>query len=119
MKQTRFQAADPCLIGDVRKCSVPVVVVQDILAKLSDKEIGEPVIVEVSPYAAQPVARSGRAGFFRYVRKGAVMVITVKGIRNRNAAAVEVSSIDEINILPAISIEIGNAYSRTEFLPVY
>src|SRR5580692_7957661 len=118
MKETRFQTANPGLISDVGKCSVTVVVVQDILAILSDKEIGETVVVKISPYTAQSVARSGDAGFFRYVGKGTVVVIVVKGIRNRNAATVEVSSIDEINVLPAIPIEIGNADSRTKFLPV-
>lgn len=118
MKQTRFQAANPGLISDVGKCSVTVIVVQDILAILSDKEIREPIIVKISPYAAQSVARSGHTGFFRYVGKGTVVVIAIKGICNRNAAVVEISSIDEINILPAIPIEIGNAHSGTKFLPI-
>src|ERR1700756_4351510 len=118
MKQTRFQAANPGLVSDVGKCSVTSVVVQDILAILSDKEVGETVVVKIPPYAAQSVASSGHAGFFRYVSKGAVAVIAIKRIRNRNAAAVEVSSIDEINVLPAVPIEIGNAHSRTKFLPV-
>src|SRR5579864_4629583 len=118
MKEARLQAANSGLIRNVGKCSVTVVVVQDILAVLSDKEIGETVVVKISPYATQSVACSGHAGFFRYVGKRSVMVIVVKGIRNRNAATVEVSSIDEINILPAIPIEIRNAHSRTKFLPV-
>src|SRR5260370_14513891 len=118
MKQTRFQSSKPGLVSDVGKCSVTVVGVQTILPKLSDKEIGETVVVKISPYAAQSVACTGDARFFRYVSKGAIVVVAIKGIRNRNAAAVEVSSIDEINVLPAIPIEIGNADSRTKFLPV-
>jgi hypothetical protein len=110
------QAANPSFVSDVGKCSLAVVVVQDILAILSDKEIGETVITKISKYAAQSLARFGHNSPFRYVSKRAVMVIAVKGIHDRNAASAEVSSIDEINILPAIPIEIGDAYSGTKIL---
>src|SRR3954470_16289476 len=100
MKLTRFQARDPGLVGNVRKGSITVVVVQDVPAKLSDKEIGEPVIVKVSPYAAQSVARTGHAGSFCNVCKRAVVVISIESIHDRNATTVEVTSVDEVNILP-------------------
>src|SRR4029077_2792080 len=48
----------------------------------------------------------------------AVMVVAIQRIVDRNTSMVEITSIDEINILPAVAIEIGDADSRTKLLAI-
>src|SRR5262252_9474669 len=76
------------------------------------------VIIEIPPYATESVSGAGHTGLLRHVSKRTVTVIPIQTIGDRNATIVKISSVDEINILPAIAVEIGNAHPRTELLAI-
>src|SRR5258708_34209345 len=85
---------------------------------LSKKEIGKAVVVEISPYAAEPVSGSRHTGFFSDIGECAVTVVAIQCIADRNTSIVEITSVDEINILPAVTIEIANADAWTKLLAI-
>src|SRR6266852_2194977 len=61
---------------------------------------------------------AGNASLVRDVSKCSVTVVAIQRIADGNSSIVEIASIDEINILPAVTIEIGDADSRTKFLTI-
>src|SRR5579859_1188124 len=118
MKRSRFQASDAGLVCHIRKCAVAIVVVEDILAILCDKQIGKTVIVNIPPDAAKSVAGARHTSFRSDVSKRAVVIIVIEGIRGRNASVVEIPSVHKINILPAVAIKVDDAHSRPELLAI-
>src|ERR1700680_3384154 len=118
MKCPGFGAGNSSLVRDVGKCSVAVISIQNIATILSHKKIGIAVIVEISPHATEPVSGSGDAGLFSDIGERTVTVVAIECIAYRNPSIVEITSIDEINILPAIAIEVGDADSRTKLLAI-
>src|SRR2546421_11531693 len=101
MKRAGFSAGNARFVGNVGKCSVSIVAIQNITAMLSHKKIGKAVVVEVSPDATEPVSGSGNTGLFSDIGECAVMVVAIQRVADGNAPIVEIASIDEINILPA------------------
>src|SRR6266496_527808 len=118
VKVSRLFAGNSRLIRHVLKRATAVVVVENISAGLRNEQIGKPVIVIVAPDAAQSVAGPGHSNFFGHVRESAVRVIVVKSIANRNSATVQVTTVDEVNILPTIAIEVTHTNSRPKFLAI-
>src|SRR5207249_11157801 len=66
----------------------------------------------------QSVARPCKAGYISDIGEFAVSIISVQSIASRNAAIVYIPSIDEIDVLTAVAIEIGHADSGAKFLTV-
>src|SRR6266853_5892496 len=118
MKRPRLRAGNASFVGDVGKCSISIVAIQNISTILSHKKIGEAVVVEISPYATEPVSGSWHAGLFSDVGECAVMIVAIECIPDGNTSIVEIASIDEINILPAVPIEISDADSRAKLLAI-
>src|SRR5262249_28217700 len=58
------------------------------------------------------------SSFFGHVSKCAVSVVVVKGIARGNPAVVQVAAVDEINVLPPITIKVADADARPELLAV-
>ncbi len=118
MKRARFSAGNASLVCDIGKCSISIIAIQNIATILSNKEIGKAVVVEISPYAAEPVSGSRHTGFFSDIGECAVTVVAIQCIADRNTSIVEITSVDEINILPAVTIEIANADAWTKLLAI-
>src|SRR5262249_15979002 len=83
---------------------------------LCDIEIGKAIVVVVAPDTAQTVAGTGHTSFFGHVGKGAIAVIVVKRVASGDAAVVEITAIYEIDVLPAITVEVGDAEAGAENL---
>src|SRR2546421_6436927 len=118
MKRPRFSVGDASLVCNVGKCSVSIIAIQNIAAILSHKKIRKAVVIEIPPHTPEPVSGSGHPGFFRDISKCAVTVVAIQRIADGNTSIIEIASIDEINILPAVAIEIADADSRTKFLAI-
>src|ERR1700736_5817679 len=118
MKRAGFRAPNASLVCNVGKCSISIVAIQNIATILSHKKVGKPVVVEISPYATESVSGSRHTGFFSDIGGCAVPVVAVQLVADGNASIVEITPIDEINILPAVTIEIGDADSRTKLLAI-
>src|SRR5207245_6740206 len=118
MKSTGFCAADTRLVGNVSERPVAVVVIQNVAPILSHVKIGKTVIVITAPDATQTVAGSGNSGLLRDVGECAVAVVAVKRIAHGNATVVQITTIDEIDVLPAYATDISYIYSRAMYIAI-
>src|SRR5258708_6565802 len=118
MKSARLIAGNARFICDVGKCSLSIIAVKTSSAISSHKEIGNAVVVEITPDASKPVPGSRYSGLFSDVGECAVAVVAIQRVADRNAPIVKITPIDEINILPAVSIEVCYADSRTKLLAI-
>src|SRR5216683_2580028 len=76
------------------------------------------VIVEKS---CASMKRSSRfyprdSGFVRNIGKGAIAVVVIERIARGDATIIEITSVDKIDVLPAVSVEIRHTESGTEDL---
>src|SRR4249920_3572609 len=101
MKRAGFSAGNAGLVRNVGEGPVSIIAIKNVAAVLSHKKIGKTVVVEVSPYATEPVSGSRHTGFFRNVGECTVTVVVIQRIADGNSTIVEIAPIHEINILPA------------------
>src|SRR5437879_13021643 len=106
MKSTGFCAADTRLVGNVSERPVAVVVIQNVAPILSHVKIGKTVIVIIAPDATQTVAGSENSALLRDVGECAVAVVAVKRIAHGIPTVVQITSLDEIDVLPAAPTEV-------------
>ena len=119
MKQrAELHARDAGLVGHIGEGAIAVVVIENVAPELRDVEIGKAVVVVVAPDAPQAVAGAGNAGLFGDVGEGAVAVVAIERVANGNAAVVEIASVHEVNVLPAVAVEVCHAHARPEFFAV-
>src|SRR5207249_1455820 len=102
------------LFGHIRECAVAVVVIQHIAFILGYEKIVKSVVIVIAPDTAHAIAGSWNAGCFRHVGECAVPVVAVQRVANGNAAAIKVTTVDKIDVLPAVAVEIGNTHAGTE-----
>ena len=118
MERARFEAADAGFGGDVGKRAIAVVVIENVASELGNEEIGETVVVVIAPNAAEAVVCAGDAGGVGDVGEGPVAIVAIEGVFDLDAAVVAVAAVDEIDVLPAVVVEIGDANAGTEFLEI-
>src|SRR5262249_18646995 len=114
MELAGFEARDAGFCCDIGESAVAVVVVEQVGAELRDEEIGEAVVVVVAPDAAEAVVGAGDAGGVGDVGEGAVAVVAVEGVLFGDVAVVAVAAVDEIDVLPAVIVVIGDAQAGSE-----
>lgn len=104
-------------LRDICKSPVAIVVIKNVAPVLSDIEIGEAIIVVVTPHATKSICGSGNSRFGGYITECAVTIIAIERIAIRSAAFVKIAAIYKVNILKSITVEIGNADARVPPLP--
>ena len=77
------------LLRHVGKCAVAVVVVEDVVAVVGDKQIIEPVVVVVTNCHGRGPARPDQAGLCRDVRERAVAVVLVQPVGRARRRALQ------------------------------
>src|SRR5581483_6584094 len=117
-ERAQFGSGHFRLIRDIGESPVPVIVVENIASVLGHKEIRIPVVIVIAPNAPHTVSSAGNSSFLCNVGKRPVAIVAVQRIASVNAAMVEVAAVDEIDILQAIAIKVGDADSGTENLAV-
>src|SRR4029077_12526017 len=117
-QRSELHARDARLVSDIGKCSVAIVVVENVAPELRDVEIREAVVVVVAPDAAQSVTGPGNVGLVGYVGERPVAVIAIESVAHRNAAIVKVASVHEVNVLPTVPVEIRDTYPGPEFFSI-
>src|SRR5207249_8579067 len=118
LKCARLRACDPGLVGDVSECAIAVVVIQNIASILGHEKIVKSVVVVIAPDTAHAITGSGHAGFLGDIGKSGISVVAIESIADGNAAAIKVATVDKINVLPAVAIEISNTDAGAEFLAI-
>src|SRR5947209_404906 len=111
MKFTCFDPCDPGLLRNIGERPVTVVVVKNVAAVLGNEQVGEPVVVVVSPHAAKAVCSARHPGLVSDVGEGTVPIVVVKSVASCYTAVVSIAAIDKVNVWPAVIVEIGNANS--------
>ncbi len=107
--RAEVHAIDVRFGGDIGERAVAVVAIEHVRSILHDVEVGVAVVVVVAHHAAQPIPGARNPGFVGDIRERAVAIVVVQGIARRQAAAVKVARADEIDVRPAIAVEIGHA----------
>jgi len=115
---TELHAAYSSLVCDIRESTVAVILIKDVLAVLSDEEIGETVVIIVAPDAAEAVAGTGDTCFFRDISERAIAVVAVKRVADADATVVAIAPVDEVDVLPAVAVKIRNANAGTELFEI-
>src|SRR5262249_24323258 len=64
------------------------------------------------------IAGPGSAGLVGDISKCTVAVVVIERVANRDPAVVEIASVHKVDVLPSVSIKVGNADARAEFFPV-
>ena len=118
MKRSRFRAGDPGFVGHIGERPIAIVVIKNVAAILGHVQVGKSVVVVIAPDAAQAVAGAGNAGLFGDVGECAVTVITIERIADGDASVIQITAVHEVNVLPAVAVEVGHADSRTKFLAI-
>src|SRR5439155_15455467 len=90
------------------KRAVPVIVIENVLPELRDVKIGEPVVVIISPDTTKAVTSPGNTGLLSHVGEGAVAVVLIQRILCGDSTVIQIAAVHEINVLPAIAVEIGD-----------
>src|SRR5690242_11751289 len=109
MKRARLKPSYAGLLRHVGKCSVAVIAVQNIFTVLGDKQVWKSVVIEIAPNATQPISCSQHTGFIGDICERAVVIVPIESIYCCDPAAIKVSPIHKIDVLPAIAIEIRDA----------
>ncbi len=92
--------------------------VQHVSAVLRHIKIGKTVVVVVTPNATEAVACAGNTRCFGNIGECAVSIVAIKRVARRNAAIIEIASIDEVNVRKAIGVKIRDANARTKYFSI-
>ena len=101
--------------ADVGKCSVAVVVVENIFAVVGDVQIFEAVIVVIADAHALSPASVSQAGFFGDVGECAVVIVAIE-VAGRHLAGrqrFQLGAVHDENIRPAVVVVIKNGDARS------
>src|SRR2546423_7404546 len=118
MKRSGLRTCHARLVGNVGESSVAIVVVQNVASVLRHEKIGKSVIVVIAPDTTQAIAGARNTGLVRDISERSIAIIAVQRVASHDAAIVEIAAIDEIDVLPAVAIEISYTQARTEFFAV-
>jgi hypothetical protein len=105
---------DTGLVGNVGERPIAIIVVQDVASILRHEKIGKAVVIVVAPDTTQAVTRTRNSSLVGHIGESAIAIIAVQRVAYRDAAVVEIAAIDEIDVLPAIAVEICYAQTRTD-----
>ena len=106
--------AHSCLVADVAKRAVPVVVVQHILAVVADVQIGVAVVVVVADAHALSPPGMHEPCLLRDIGEGAVVIISIEMIAGRSLAGrrpLKLGAIDDKDVRPAVVVEIKDRHA--------
>src|ERR1700752_1777415 len=104
----------PAFLSDIRKGTVAVVVIENVLAPIGDKEIVVAVVVIVSDTDALSPAEVCQASLTRDVWEGAIAVVVQQTVGMLlRIGRVQPRAIHEKNVRPAIVIVINERCSAT------
>ena len=105
-------ACDAGLQADIGEGSVSVVVIEDVLTVISDKEIVPSIVVIVPDANALSPAGVGEPGLGRHIGESAVAIVAEKMRRGFAASgkALETKAIYDENVEPAVVIVIVERY---------
>ena len=92
--------------------------IQHVPAILGHKQVGKTIVVVVAPDATEAVTGPGHSSVIGHVRESTIAVIAIQSVADGDAAIVQVAAVDEINVLPAVAIEVTYADSGPKFLAV-
>jgi hypothetical protein len=76
------------------------------------------IVVVITPNTTHAIAGSGHRGFVGHISERTITVVVVERIASGDAAIVKVTAVDEVNINPTISVEVGNANTGPKFLAI-
>ena len=87
--------------------------IENAVGVLGNVHIGQAVAIVVADSNAHTISSAGDAGFSRDVSEGAVVIVPVESVVQRPRRMIEVAwaAVDEIDIHPAIVIEIKKGTS--------
>ena len=105
----RIGPVKACFCRDIRKGTVPIVVIKRIVVDSGDEQVGIPVIIEVADRNPHVVSGSGEPGLACNVSKRTVTIVTKKAIVKFNVVLFqggEVGAVSEEDIRAAVFVEI-------------
>src|SRR5258708_330241 len=97
----RAQSGFPGYVG---KSAVPIVVIEDVLAPVSDEQILKPIVIVVANTNSGRPTCAEQARFRGYVGEGAVPIIFVEPVRRARRSSREARPAKAQNIHPTIVI---------------
>ena len=101
--------------GDVRECSVAVVVIEDVAAEAGDVKIGPAVVIVVADRTAHGQAGFGQPRFLGHVGEGAVVIVVVENTQCGLAfqSHVDGRRIGEIDVGPTVAIVVKDDHAAS------
>ncbi len=112
--RAEVRARDPGFVRDVGKCSVAIVVIENVASELRDVQIGKAVVVVISANTSKTITRAGDPSLVGDIGKTSVAAVAVQGVAHHDAAVVEVAAVHKVDVLPAIAIKVCHADARAE-----
>jgi hypothetical protein len=99
-------AVDARFCSHIRERAIAVVVIEDVLSVLRHIQVGPAVVVIVTRHAAQAEPAAGHACLIGHIRKRTIPVVAIQSI----------PPIHEVDVRPAVAIEVGHAHAWPGFL---
>src|SRR6266849_7542502 len=107
----RFQQTR--LSGDVRKCPVAIIAIQDILSPVRNEEIVPAIVVVVANADCGRPSQALQACFFCDVSKRAVAIVSIKSVPG-SARLPHPSSTKNENVRPAVLVVVEKCASAAD-----
>src|SRR5947209_8273771 len=105
---------EPGLLGYVGKGSIAVVVIQNIMTPVGDKQIVEPIVVVVAYAHPLPPSHPNKPCLFAYISKGSITIVSKKPVSWCGGfRSLKGPSVDEKNILPTVVVVIKKGCAAT------
>src|SRR5208337_4220668 len=111
-----FRGAHARLVRHVGEGAVTVIVIKDVFSVLCDVQVGESIVVIVSPDAAQAVSGAGDARLLRDVGERPITIVVEEGVAGGESAIVQIASADDIEVHVAVAIIVRRTNSGTGLL---
>src|ERR1700751_4788374 len=94
--------------GDVSKCSIAVVAIENIAPPLRDVNVWKAIVVVVAPSYSPSIAAAGHTSLIGHVGKGSVTVIAIQRIEKRRLRRIKIrlAAVDQVNVQPAVVVVI-------------
>src|SRR5581483_1510603 len=118
MERAGLEARYTSLVRHISERAISIIAVENVAPKLRDEQIRVAVIIVVPPYASHAIASARDTSFCRDVGEGAIAIVPIQCVAGRNSAVVKVTSVDKINVLPAVAVKVGDAYPWAELLAI-
>ena len=110
-----FRAGDTSFFGDIREGPVAIIVVEDVVPPIADKQIVEAIVIIVTDATSLSPTRMGQTSLLSDIRKGPVTVVVKEVTRGLTIALtqLEARTVYQKNVDPAIIVVIEEGYAAT------